>query len=69
MKKALLLLAACLGMFVAGCSGVVDSPSERARRYKSITNLQTRMLVDDLDYVFLYDRSSRLTFWHPQVGH
>ena len=68
MKKlcVMLLLTVCLcGLFV-GC-GTLDSPSERYNRYGRISRTNARQLVDDWDYFWLMDRSSRMTEWHPRV--
>ena len=70
MKKlcVLLLVCVCLGSSLAGCAGVVHSGDERARRYSLINQAHRRMFVDDLDALVLYDRSSRLSQWHQDIG-
>ncbi len=68
MKK-LLLLAVVLGsMLLGGCGTLVLTPEERARQHRLITDLQSRMVVDDWDYIWLYEKNSRLTRYHPRVG-
>ena len=71
MKPLLILLVLCLAAasILAGCSGVVDTYDDRVRRYKQINNFQTRMIVDDWDYIWLYERSSNLSEWNPRIGH
>ena len=64
----LLLLCVFISGLLAGCAGVVDSADARARRTDQIDELQTQMLVDDWDYLWLRDRSTKLTRWHPRVG-
>jgi uncharacterized protein YceK len=61
--KRLIVLVALLGAFLAGC-GLVHSHEERKRRYKSITQLQARMIMDDWDYFWLAERPSYLTYWY-----
>jgi len=70
MKKILLLLAVlvCITTLMSGCEGMADSYSDRMRRYKHIDDLQTRMLVDDWDYFWLYERNTYLSEWYPRVG-
>ncbi len=70
MKKLMMLLViAIAGSFLfSGCSGLSDSRAERSRRIKQITELQMKMLVDDWDYLWLYERNSRNTQWHTWVG-
>jgi len=71
MKPLLILLVMCIAAasILAGCSGVVDDYDDRVRRYEQINNFQTRMAVDDWDYIWLYERNSNLTEWSPRVGH
>ena len=63
MKKALLLLAVMIFItsLMTGCHGMTDSYRERTQRYKQINDLQTRMLVDDWDYFWLYERNTYLS--------
>ena len=71
MKKLLSLSILCLAMFftgaLAGCT-VTETQAQRNTRLKSITDLQMRMLVEDWDYLWLYERSSGMTQWHTRVG-
>jgi hypothetical protein len=68
MKKYLLLLILLAGTFVVGCTPT-ESASERNRRIAGITNMNMRMAVEDWDHIWLYERSSQLTEWHPHVGY
>ena len=68
MKTFLLLLVLCLGAFLAGC-GLVTSEEEHNQQIKGITDLQARQMVDDWDYIWLYERNSRMTYWHPRLGY
>ena len=67
MRKLLVVLVFCLGSFVVGCS-VLDTAAQRTRRVNQTTDLQMRMLMDDWDYIWLYDRTSALSQWHSHVG-
>ena len=64
----LLVLCMCLGTILAGCGGTIDTSAERARRYWEITELQQRQFNDDMDYLLLYERNSRLTEYHARIG-
>ena len=68
MKKQLLLLVLMLGSLLAGC-GLVNSSADRERQYRQINNIQARMFVDDWDAIWLYEKNSGLTQWHPRVGY
>ena len=69
--KRLVLLAFVMvilaSILITGCT-VVENKETRHRRGKLITDLQFRMLVEDWDYFWLYERNSALTQWHPWVG-
>jgi len=68
-KKALIWLVLAVVVFSAsGCSTPVLSSSDRWRNYKSITKIQWHMLNEDWDYIWLMERSSMLTQWHPHIG-
>ena len=47
--------------------GLVDSKFERWSRLNLIRDEEDRMARDDLDMIFLLDRNSYLTEWHPGV--
>ncbi|MFP4105771.1 MAG: hypothetical protein ACLFVU_06720 [Phycisphaerae bacterium] len=68
MKKLLMGFVLALVGLSAGCSGMVDTPAERERRFSQINELNQRMIVDDWDYLWLQDRNSRLNEWHVHVG-
>jgi len=70
MKKitAMLLACLCLGSMMVGCSGTISSPGDRARRYWLITEVQSKQFNDDLDYLLLMERNSRLSEYHARVG-
>ena len=65
MNKIRIMLVLCFALFVgglvAGCSGMTDSYAERRRRFAQIHDIQKRQAVDDWDYLWLYERNSRLT--------
>jgi len=67
MKKVLMILLVCLVTFVAGCT-LTETPSQRNRRIQLIADLEWRMAVDDLDYLLLIERSTRMTYYNTRVG-
>ncbi|HUS48076.1 MAG TPA: hypothetical protein VM098_08150 [Phycisphaerae bacterium] len=70
MKKTLLLLTVLILVttIMSGCDGMVDTSQDRMRRIRNINELQTRMIVDDWDYIWLYERNTYLSQWYPHVG-
>jgi len=67
MKKLIIVLAFCMGIFLAGCTPTEDIP-ERHRRIAQITDLQLKMAVEDWDWLWLYERNAGTTQWHPWIG-
>jgi len=63
MKRMLVLLALLVGMMM-GCSGMVSTHKEQARRYRTIVNIDMRQIVDDWDYFWLADRPMYLSYWY-----
>lgn len=68
MKKFLLVLVVLAAAFFAGCTPT-ETFQERNRRICEITDINLRMAVEDWDHIWLYDRSSQLSQWHPHVGY
>jgi uncharacterized protein YceK len=67
MRNVLVLLIVTLAM-LAGCT-MVETPSEHARRVTNIMDLNMRMAAEDLDYILLLDKNSRLNQWHVRTGY
>ncbi len=63
MKRLLLLLVVVVSTCLAGC-GLVHTRQQRQRRFRTISALQARMIVDDWDYFWMLNRPSYLTEWH-----
>ncbi len=69
MKRLLVLIVLLAGCFLtSGCATLVENPQARKRRLSQITELQMKMLVEDWDYFWLYERNAGTTQWHPWVG-
>jgi hypothetical protein len=69
MKKLfpMVLLLASMIWAGAGCTPT-ETSAQRERRISQITDLQMRMAVEDWDYIWLYEKNSGCTQWHPWVG-
>jgi len=66
----LLLAIVCVVLAVSvltGCT-VTEDVGARKRRISQVNDLQMRMLTEDWDYFWLYERNTSLTQWHPRVG-
>ena len=68
MKKWLLMLVLGVLTVTSGCT-MTETSGERDRRILQISDLQSKMLVDDVDYFLLVERNTRLNRWHARVGH
>lgn len=69
MKKAVLLLVLLVGLFSVGCGPSMKySADERARVRKMSWDVQYRAMKDDLDYLLLLDRNTRLSEYHVYIG-
>lgn len=68
MKRLGILMVLCFSFLLAGCT-LVDSPHQRARRQVLTVDLQSRALLEDWDYLWLMERNTYLTQWHPRVGY
>jgi len=81
MRTLLMVLVLVVSGLVAGCQhpqggslaatgsqGLLDSTNQRNRRSRYIDNVSTRMLVDDWDMFWLYERGSTLTPYIIHVG-
>lgn len=79
--KRLCMFGVFLACFLLGCeaksvpmlqadlrNGLVDESDERSRRLAHISNLNTRMLVDDWDACWMYERTSSLTSYKTHIG-
>ena len=49
-------------------NGLVDDRSQRWARFNLSRDINDRELQDDFDMIFLLDRNSYLTQWHPSTG-
>lgn len=67
MKRLMLLLVLVAGCLMPGCT-MTETAAQRNRRVSQITDLQMRMLVEDWDYLWLYEHNTQMSQWHPWVG-
>ena len=68
MKKLTVVFILCLATLFTGCT-LMDTPSQRSRAILQGMSLDMRAAVEDFDYLFLINRNSALTQWHPRTGH
>ena len=53
-----------LTIFLGGCQSLSRNNDQQVRKYSRVSDLNRRMLAEDLDKILLLDRPSRLTEWH-----
>ena len=68
MRKLLIVVVVFVGTLLVGCDGVADSHAERKLRMERIGRLQGKMIMDDSDFIWMLDRSTRLSKYNPRVG-
>jgi len=68
MARLLIVVVLLAAGFLGGC-GMVETADQRNRRISHILDMQSRMMVDDIDTILLMDENTRLTRWHSQVGY
>lgn len=68
MKKVLGVFLFCAVLCFSGCA-LVHTKAERERRMTQSGNLQMRALVDDFDYMMLWDQTNRMTEYHVYTGY
>lgn len=51
-----------------GHNGLNESDAERQRRIYNIDNFNKRMLIDDWDTLWSYEKSSHLTYYDGYIG-
>lgn len=70
MKKFMIMLVVLVAgsILMSGCATLVDSPAEQRALARNVPNIQSKQFVDDWNYLWLYERSSSLSEWHPYVG-
>lgn len=69
MKRFGILFVLLLSGLLAGCGTPAVSATERSLRIDRLTKQQLLMFVDDWDYFWLAERSSRLGQYHADIGH
>ena len=67
MRALLLTLVVMVGAFLSGC-GLVDTHKQRMDRYGAIVSYQSRMAVDDWDYLWLMERPTYLSYWYVRYA-
>ena len=58
-----LVLVAGVSMFM-GCETMTNGPEQQITKYSRISELNRRMLAEDVDAILLLDRPSILTPWY-----
>lgn len=67
MKKLLIVAIMVVGSMTASCTQT-ETAMEHFTRLGLTLDLDSRALVEDWDYFWLMQRSSRLAKWHSRLG-
>ena len=65
MRRVLMaILVLCVGVCLTGCRTMVNTEEEQIRKYSRMSEMNRRLLVEDIDTILLLDRSTQLSRWH-----
>lgn len=67
LRAIVLSLLISAGVFLTGCQTMARDEEQQVRKYSRISDVNRRLLAEDVDAIFLLDRPSRLTHWHFYV--
>jgi hypothetical protein len=62
-KKIVFALAIVAGLWSAGCETMTRDSDQQIRKYSRISDINRRMLAEDVDTILLLDAPSSLTHW------
>lgn len=68
MRRVLMAIAVlCVGFCLAGCQTMTNTKEQQIRKYSRMSEINRRLLAEDIDAIFLLDRSSQLTSYHMRT--
>jgi hypothetical protein len=62
-----LVLVSLALVFVSGCT-TGETYAERSFRITQSWDIDSRLMMDDIDDILLIDKNSTLSFWHQRTG-
>ena len=63
-KMLMLVVLLSAGFFSAGCETLTRSSEDSIRQYSRVSDLNRRMLGEDIETFWLLERPSRLSQWY-----
>ena len=64
LKKMVIIGVVLVAVCIGGCQTMTRDSDQQAQKYSRISELNRRMLAEDIDAILLLDRPSNLTPWH-----
>lgn len=65
MRRVLMaMFVLCVGFCLSGCQTMVHTKDEQIRKYSRMSDINSRLLAEDIDAILLLDQSTRLSRWH-----
>ena len=65
MRKIMIaVLVLTLGFVLSGCQTMTRDSEQHIQKYSRISDLNRRMLAEDVDAILLLDDPSTLSWWH-----
>ena len=53
-----------LGFALSGCQTMTRDSEQQVQKYSRMSDLNRRMLAEDIDAILLLDQHSNLSWWH-----
>ncbi len=68
MRRVLMaIVVLCVGFCLTGCETMTRTKEQQIRKYSRMSDINRRLLAEDIDAIFLLDRSTQLTRWHMRT--
>lgn len=61
------MVVLCVGFCLTGCQTMVSTKEQQIQKYSRMSDINRRLLAEDIDAIFMLDKSTQLTSWHMQT--
>ena len=68
MRRVLMaIVVLCVGVCLTGCQTMTRTKEQQIRKYSRMSEINRRLFVEDVDAIFLMDKSTQLSHWHMRT--
>jgi len=65
MRRVLMaIVVLCVGFCLTGCQTMTRTKEGQIRKYSRMSDINRRLLSEDIDAILLFDKSTQLSRWH-----